>query len=76
MQRSKFQVQQKLMDFSSKIRYIAASVICEKHNAKLEEPCFSVDSGVDMRAYSGVCGSRTRKMFAAETKRPMQKEYR
>lgn len=77
MSRPKFQVQQRIMDFTSKTSYIADETSCDKHKADKGSACWYLTSsaGNTLRA---ICSSRTKKLFngaitaSARTARPNQ----
>lgn len=62
MSRPKFQVQQKIMDFSSKTAYIADETSCDKHNADKGTPCWELKSSVG-QSLRAICSKRTKKLF-------------
>lgn len=63
--RPKFSVQQKIMDFTSKIDRVISQTTCEDHDAGIGQICFQiVDDGGTGRG--GICGSRSRKIFTGK----------
>lgn len=63
MQRPKFQVQQKVQDFTSKIRYVVDNTTCKKHGAHRHgQPCWWLPSdGIGLRA--AICDKRARQVY-------------
>ena len=81
MQRPKFAVQSKIMDFTSKVRHVVNHTSCEKHDARQGRPCYWLRGDGSLSIYAGICGNRSRKVytgqisdFANRTKRP-KKEH-
>lgn len=66
MQRSskpKFSVQQKVMDFTSKIDRVLAETSCDRHSAPTLEPCWDISSDTTKFFGRGVCGKRAAKIY-------------
>lgn len=60
MQRPKFG-RLKTQDFSSVISHITEQTNCKKHDADIDEPCFSLltDTGLKI----GICGDRISRVY-------------
>lgn len=55
MQRPKFQIQKKTMDFTRKIRRVIDETTCHDHDALPGHPCY--------KAPFGVCNKRAKQIF-------------
>lgn len=65
-------VMPKMMDFTRKVQDVVASVVCEKHSASLEEPCWWIHTDRGMKL--AVCNGRTLKRFDGVARTPYQKK--
>jgi hypothetical protein len=62
MTRPKFSIQKATCDFTSKIQEVIGRIVCDKHGARLEEPCWWLrnDRGQERAA---ICNTRARKIY-------------
>lgn len=65
MSRPQF-VEQETQDFTSKIRKIVDRVSCKKHDARIGQPCWWINSDV-LYLNAAVCGHRIRKVYVGNT---------
>lgn len=63
--RPKFSLQNSIMDFTSKIRHIMGSVVCETHQARVEEPCWWISTDTPILR-AAICGNRASKMYTGQ----------
>lgn len=61
--RPKFVVQQKVMDFHSKIDRVLVETTCDRHSAPIGEPCWDVASDTTKFFGRGICGKRASKIY-------------
>lgn len=63
--RNKFSVQQKLQDFTSKVREVVNTTVCEKHGAvRHGQPCWWLHT--NSGSLLAICNQRARKMYIGE----------
>ena len=77
----KFTIQNKLMDFTSKINHVLASTSCDRHSAPISVPCWDIESDTTKFFGKGICGRRASMIYtgtvsdtARSNKRP-KKEH-
>lgn len=67
----------KLMDFSSKIRFVVEETDCTRHSAPVGIPCFHLRTDSHQFGYlAGICNIRAKKRFNGVPSTRFQKENR